>query len=248
MKSIRWTLVAFFFVVFAISTAGFFLTSNTYSRKAVEVTVMDEMENVAQAVSQGVEAINREQFSTLRTLSTLGFMLDSDTGLLAKQRQLDGIKFSGAFPDLIGINITDTKGDCYVVEGGLVNFAEREYCKAGLAGKEYIQTPMINKVTGVLTMFYVMPVFDRDHNVINVVFSAAKGDIVSQACDDYKIGETGTAIVVDRSSGFVIGDANLENVLEFRSIFEKYAADQGKEGLLHAFQREERSHRPDGRG
>jgi methyl-accepting chemotaxis protein len=237
MKSIRWTLVVFFFLVFAVSTAGFFLTSNTYSRKAVEVTVLDEMENIAQAVAHGVEAINSEQFSTLRTLSTLGFMQDPGTGLMAKQRQLDGIKFSGAFPDLIGINITDTKGDCYVVEGGLVNFAERDYCKAGLAGKEYIQTPMINKVTGALTMFYVVPVFDRDHNVINVVFSAAKGDIVSQACGEYKIGDTGTAIVIDRSSGLVIGDANLENVLKFQSVFEKYAADQGAEDLLPVLDR-----------
>jgi methyl-accepting chemotaxis protein len=227
MKSIRWTLVLSFLLAFAISTAGFFLVSNIYSREAIEVTVMDEIGNIAHAVSHGVEDMNGQQFSTLRTLSTLKFMQDPDKSLWDKQVQLDGIKFSGDFPDLIGINIADTKGDCYVVEGGRVNFAEREYCKAGLAGKEYIQNPMINKVTGTLTMFYAMPVFERDHKVINVVFSAAKGDIVSKACTAYKIGETGKAVVVDRVSGITIGDANLDNVLRFRNVYEDYASAQG---------------------
>lgn len=237
MKSIRWTLMIFFLLVSAISTTGFFLASNTYSREAVEATVMDEIENIAQAVSRGVKDINDEQFSTLRTLSTLSFMQDPDTGLWDKQVQLNGIKFSGYFPDIIGINITDTKGDCYVVEGGLVNFAERAYCEAGLAGNEYIQTPMINKVTGDLTMFYVMPVFDKKHKVINVVFSAAKGDIVSKACDDYKIGKTGVAIVIDRSTGITIGDADLDHVRDFRNIYKEYAASQGAKDILTVFDR-----------
>ncbi len=204
-----------------VTSFGCFLISNQLSKRALQETVEDDLMNLAKSIATSITEETNSQFTTLNTLATLSFMKDEKNDLWAKQVQLDGVKFSGKVKNLIGVNIADEKGDCYVVEGGLVNFAERDYCKAALSGKQYIQNPMINKVTNVLSMFYAVPVFNSDNKVIGTIFACTNGESLCDVCRSYTIGKTGYPVIIDRTTGITVGDVNTDNVLNFTNLSEE---------------------------
>lgn len=222
MKSLRLTILTSVVAFTVVSSAMFMLIAGSFSSSMLYNTIKENVANISSSVAISITSSNNEQLAKLRTLSTLSQMTNPKVELREKQRQLDGIKFNGKDKDLIGINIMNTKGDCYVVEGGLVNFAERDYTKAGLAGREYIQSPIMNKVTQILTMFYAMPVFDQNGRVINVILSACDAQIISRVLDDYLVGKNTYPVIINRENGVTIGDKNYQNVTNFQNLIEEY--------------------------
>ncbi len=222
MKSLRLTVLTSVVAFTVVSSAMFILIAGSFSSSMLYDTIKNNVADISNSVAISIASSNDEQFAKLRTLSTLSQMTNPQVELREKQRQLDGIKFNGKDKDLIGINIMNTKGDCYVVEGGLVNFAEREYTKAGLAGKEFIQSPILNKVTQILTTFYAMPVFDQNGRVINVILSACDAQIISRVLDNYLVGKNTYPVIINRTTGITIGDKNYKNVTDFQNLMEEY--------------------------
>ncbi len=204
-----------------VTSLGCFLISNQLSKKAVQETVEEDLMNLAKSIATSITEETNSQFTTLNTLATLSLMKDEKNDLWSKQVQLDGVKFSGKVKNLIGVNIADTNGDCYVVEGGKVNFAERDYCKSALSGKQYIQNPMINKVTNVLSMFYSVPVYNNDNKIIGTIFACTNGESLCDVCRSYTIGKTGYPVIIDRTTGITVGDVNTDNVLNFTNLSEE---------------------------
>ena len=140
---------------------------------------------------------------------------------------LFGVK--NADPNLVGLNITDLKGNSYLVEGPMYNFSERAYFKNALNGKETVFGPINNKVTNIPTIFYGAPLYDDDGNLINTFFLAAHGETLSKICEQNRIGVDGKAVIIRRTTGLVIADIDEDAILKNNAYDD--AADSGVKEL-----------------
>lgn len=194
-----------------VSGCVFFALAKRAENKVSLATAMHETSRITSDLQRVVENFNRVSFSKIRFISTLPVIRDPNVDLKKKAEQLFGLK--DADPSLIGMNITDLQGNSWLVEGGLYNFAERPYFKDALQGKESIFGPIQNKVTNLKTIFYGAPNYDDEGNLINTFFLAVHGEALSNFCKTIISSFESDMMVIRRSTGLVIADVDLENVL-----------------------------------
>lgn len=211
-----------------VTCAGFFLVAERTSKAVFDSMVRQQVMGVLEGVKTEVEEYNYSNFSTIHIAESLPIIKDPTVPIKKKAELLFGVK--DADPRVIGLNITDLKGNSYLVEGPLYNFSERPYFKEALKGREIVFGPIYNKVTNFITIFYGSPLYDENGKIVNTFFLATHGNVLSKICARNKIGKDGEVIIVRRSTGIVIADANEENVLK-KNIFDE-VADSGIKGLI----------------
>lgn len=203
-----------------VTCAGFFLIAERTSKAAVDSMIEQQVMGLLAGIKTEVEDYNYSNFSTIHIAESLPVIKDPSVPIKKKAELLFGVK--DADPRIIGLNITDLQGNSYLVEGPLYNFSERTYFKEALKGKEIVFGPIYNKVSNLLTVFYSSPLYDENGNIVNTLFLAAHGEVLSKICSRNKIGKDGEIIIVRRSTGIVIADSNEENVLK-KNIFDEVA-------------------------
>ena len=239
-KTVKFCLV--YSIVFSVvSAALFFCLAKRAEDKVSLATAIHETSRITADLQRAVENFNRVSFSKIHFVSALPIIKDPDVDLKTKAEQLFGLK--DADTSLIGMNITDLKGNSYLVEGGLYNFSERPYFKNALLGKESLYGPIVNKVTNTPAIFYGSPNYDDEGKIINTFFLAVHGEALSYFCKNIISSFESDMMVIRRSTGLVIADVDLEKVLslnyydyvaglglpEFRDITEHIAL--GKTGI-----------------
>ena len=239
-KTVKFCLI--YSIAFTLLAAGlFFGFTKSVENKISLSTTIHETSRITADLQRVVENFNRVNFSKIRFISALPIIKDPNVDLKKKAEQLFDLR--DADSTLIGMNITDLKGNSYLVEGGLYNFSERSYFKNALMGKESVFGPIMNKVTNISTIFYGAPNYDDEGNIINTFFLAVHGEALSSFCKTIVSSFESDMMVIRRSTGLIIADVNLDNVLtlnyydyvaslglpEFRDITEHIA--MGKTGI-----------------
>ncbi|WP_407426735.1 cache domain-containing protein [Treponema sp.] len=214
---------AFTILITFFSCAGLILIVNRTFKKNLNTMIENQILNSIHTVQNEVEAYNYSNFATIHIAATLPAIRNPDISLKEKGEQLFGVK--NADPNLVGLNITDLKGNSYLVEGPMYNFSERAYFKNALLGKETVFGPIYNKVSNVPTIFYGAPLYDDEGNIINTFFLAAHGETLSKICIQNKIGNDSKAVLIRRSTGLIIADVDNEAVLK-NNVFDD-AAESG---------------------
>ena len=210
-----------------ITCAFFFIMASRAAKEVLNSMIESQIENLATNVQNFVEAYNYSNFATIHIAATIPIIKDPAVSIKEKAEQLFGVK--DADSNLVGLNITDLKGNSYLVEGPMYNFSERAYFKNALQGKETVFGPINNKVTNIPTIFYGAPLYDIEGNLINTFFLAAHGETLSKICEQNKIGADGHAVIIRRSTGLVIADIDSQTVLK-KNIYDD-AADSGVKAL-----------------
>ena len=214
MVSLRRTNSFIIFLIVILSGAAFYFTSMKFSTATLEKSLCTDMKALAKSVSSKIQEYNEKQFTLLRNLAVMDYFRDGSRSIEAKQKMLDPVTDSNDF--MIGINITDKKGTAYITTRNVyANFSDRLYFKEAISGKEYIMPPMVNKVSNDLSMFYIVPVYDYNNKVNNTILTCAYGDILSKVCKDTIVSPNSRIMIVDRSTGLLIGDIDEENVRNF---------------------------------
>ncbi|MBQ5999068.1 MAG: cache domain-containing protein [Treponema sp.] len=220
-------LTAVFILIFTfVSCAGLFVIADIGSKQIVMDMTKNHVENLLKGICNEVDAYNYSNFATIHIAATIPVIKDPDVSIKTKAEQLFGVK--NADPNLVGLNITDLKGNSYLVEGPMYNFSERAYFKNALQGKETVFGPIINKVSKVPTIFYGAPHYDAEGNLINTFFLAAHGEILSKICERSVAGTESQASIVRRSTGLVIASVDPDKVLN-ANIFDDSADSEIKD-------------------
>ena len=210
-----------------IACAGLFIITERSSKKTLNTMIEEEVDNLIKSIQNSVEAYNYSNFATIHIAATIPIIRDPNVSIKEKAEQLFGVK--NADPNLVGLNITDLKGNSYLVEGPMYNFSERAYFKNALNGKETVFGPINNKVTNIPTIFYGAPLYDDDGNLINTFFLAAHGETLSKICEQNRIGVDGKAVIIRRTTGLVIADIDEDAILKNNAYDD--AADSGVKEL-----------------
>lgn len=201
-----------------------FVFAKNRIHKAELSLAIHETSRITADLRRAVENFNRVNFSKIHFVSALPIIKDPDVDLKTKAEQLFGLK--DADTSLIGMNITDLKGNAYLVEGGLYNFSERPYFKNALLGKESLYGPIVNKVTNTPAIFYGSPNYDDEGKIINTFFLAVHGEALSGFCKAIISAFESDMMVIRRSTGLVIADIDLDHILTFN--YYDYAATLGQ--------------------
>ncbi|MEG1687742.1 MAG: methyl-accepting chemotaxis protein, partial [Angelakisella sp.] len=107
------------------------------------------------------------------------------------------------------------------------DYSERDYFKAGMAGKTYISEPVLSKVTGKLAMIISAPLWENGipgSRVVGVVYYAPVSTFLNDIVSTIRISQTGGAYIVD-AQGYTIADVSVDTVNNRENIEEMAKTD-----------------------
>ncbi len=215
-------------IVVAVTTIsnvwiGFVVNRN--SSNSLKEMMYQDLQHSINAVAREMDLNNEKQIKMLETLASNPEIRDPDKSLLEKSHIVyRALQKNQGYIDL---TILDLEGNAYIRDGEkIVSFAERDYFKEAKKGKIFITDPFVNKVTNELAMFYSLPVYDFDNNIINVVFCVVDGFKLSDLCMEHPIANNRIPYVISAQSYLTLANEDHEKVAK-ESIKEIEMANQG---------------------
>ena len=206
MKSLRAKISLLVLIIMIIS----FFSIAFISIRSAKVSLEEEMtKSLVESVHAAVDTIkakNDREFKMIETLAALPDIRNPDIDLLDKTHTIYKAMYNNK--DYIDVCILDTDGFAWINNGvRKIPFTERKYFQYPYStGKRFVSDPFINKVTNAPAIFYSVPVFDENENVVNIIFCVIDGLQMSQLTVKHKAGKDRPAFLVTLQNG--IGGEN----------------------------------------
>ncbi|MEG0019411.1 MAG: methyl-accepting chemotaxis protein [Oscillospiraceae bacterium] len=108
------------------------------------------------------------------------------------------------------------------------DFSDRDYIQTALKGKAVISSPVMSKVTGLLTVIVAAPIWDGGvpgSRVVGAVYFAPNEEFLNDIMRSIKISENAGAYIIDKN-GYTIADLNLDTVKAGENIEELAKSDK----------------------
>ena len=201
MKSLSLRISLISLVVMTISFISIGFTSIRSAKSSLEKEMLKTIKESVHATADGIRASNEKEFKMLETLAALPEIRNPDISLLDKTHTIYGAMILDE--DYIDVCILDKQGMAWINNGvKMIPFSERNYFKVPFKTGERFQTdPYINKVTSAPAVFYSVPVFDEDNNIINVLFCVIDGLQISRLSTNHKAGNDRPAFLITLNEG-----------------------------------------------
>ena len=153
------------------------------------------------AAADTIKAKNDREFKMIETLASLPNIRNPKVDLLEKTHTIYEAMYNNK--DYIDVCILDTDGFAWINNGvKKIPFTERKYFQIPYAtGEKFVSDPFINKVTNAPAIFYSVPVFDENKNVINVIFCVIDGLQMSELTVNHKAGKNRSAFLITLQDG-----------------------------------------------
>ena len=197
--SIKISLISFFVLIISFASVG--LTSIKSAKSSLEKEMTKAIVESVHATADSIKASNEKEFKMLETLAALPEIRNPDISLLDKTHTIYGAMILDE--DYIDVCILDENGFAWINNGAkMIPFSERNYYKVPFTTGGRFQTdPFINKVTNAPAVFYSVPVFDDNNNIINVIFCVIDGLQISRLSTGHKAGNSRPAFLVTLNDG-----------------------------------------------
>lgn len=201
MKSLRLriSLITLVVMIFSFVSIGFIAIRS--ARESLEEELTKALVQSVHATADSIKVSNDKEFKMLETLAALPEIRNPEISLLDKTHTIYGAM--SIDKDYIDVCILDKDGFAWINNGAKrIPFKERHYFKEPFStGKRFQTDPFINKVTNAPAVFYSVPVFDADGNIINVLFCVIDGLKLSELAINHKAGEGRSSYLVTLSNG-----------------------------------------------
>ena len=197
--SIKISLISFFVLIIAFASVG--LISIKSAKNSLEKEMTKAIVESVHSTAESIKASNEKEFKMLETLAALPEIRNPDISLLDKTHTIYGAMILD--DDYIDVCILDESGFAWINNGAkMIPFSERNYYKVPFATGGRFQTdPFINKVTNAPAVFYSVPVFDDNKNIINVIFCVIDGLKISELSTGHKAGNDRPAYLITLNDG-----------------------------------------------
>ena len=197
--SIKISLISFFVLIVSFASVG--LISIKSAKSSLEKEMTKAIVESVHATADSIKASNEKEFKMLETLAALPEIRNPDISLLDKTHTIYGAMILDE--DYIDVCILDEKGFAWINNGvKMIPFSERNYFKVPFkTGGRFQTDPFINKVTTAPAVFYSVPVFDENKNIINVIFCVIDGLQISKLAVNHKAGNSRPAFLVTLNDG-----------------------------------------------
>lgn len=235
MKSLRIRITIVSMLVVLVSNFVIGWVAITSSKNSLRSQLEQSLTESVHATADSIKASNEKEFKMLETLAAIPAIRDPELSLLEKAHIIYGAM--SLDKDYIDVAILDKDGNSWINNGErIISFAERDYYQQPFkTGKRYVTDPFINKVTNAMAIFYSVPVFDADNNIINVLFCVIDGFKLSDLATGHKAGNDRPSFMVSLNTGLTIASEDHEAVAA-ENLFE-IAEESGNQGYRVALNR-----------
>ena len=201
MKSLSLKISLISLVVMIISFISIGVISIRSAKTSLENEMSKSIVESVHATADSIKASNEKEFKMLETLAALPEIRDPNISLLDKTHTIYGAMILD--DDYIDVCILDKEGFAWINNGvKMIPFSERNYFKQPFKTGDRFQTdPFINKVTNAPAVFYSVPVFDEQNNIINVLFCVIDGLQISKLAVNHKAGNNRPAFLITLNDG-----------------------------------------------
>lgn len=201
MKSLKLRISLIVLIIMVLS----FVSIGWISIKSAKNSLEDEMTKAlvqsVHAAADTIKAKNDREFKMIETLASLPSIRNPDVDLLEKTHTIYEAMYNNK--DYIDVCILDTDGYAWINNGVTrIPFTERKYFQHPYTtGEKFVSDPFINKVTNAPALFYSVPVFDSNKNIINVIFCVIDGLQLSNLSVNHKAGNKRSAFLITLQDG-----------------------------------------------
>ena len=233
MKSLRIRITVVSMLVVLVSNFVIGWVSINSSKKSLRSQLEQSLTESVHATADSIKASNEKEFKMLETLAAIPEIRDPEVSLLDKAHIIYGAM--SLDKDYIDVAILDTEGNSWINNGErIISFAERDYYQQPMkTGMRYVTDPFINKVTNAMAVFYSVPVFDEDGNVINVLFCVIDGFKLSDLTTGHKAGNDRPSFMISLNTKLTIASENHDAVAA-ENLYD-IAAESGNQEYWTAF-------------
>lgn len=246
MKSIRIKiiLVVIGILLFTSGFQSFF--SYKQARASMQMSVDDTLDIVFSKAERQITDLNNTYFTMLHSLAALPFYSDPEVPLLDKCNQL--IAIAQAKPDTyVNVAFYDNEGCTIYGDGTKVSFADMDYVKDSLVGKEVVTDPIIwtsNDMVGraedgthvedlqtdvQILLIYAIPVY-HEKQIIGSLVALINGNSFADIARGIDMGGGHHPAIVAQSSGSIFGYAENEgdSYINLRELYdsEKFSSNK----------------------
>ncbi len=183
------------------------------ARKGIDRITDTLLNHQADMVVSRVLDTNEQEFLLLRGLALDDTLRNPDVAPLDKYfflqqfRDIDRTKYQG-------MGFVQPGGMCVVAPGIEMDFSFSDYYQASSKGKEFVSNPIVNDMvdleegTANSLRFYSVPVYDYNNKFCGVLDSILVGNSLNTVSEAIDIGEGYHPVIIDMTSGEVLGNAN----------------------------------------
>ena len=225
--SIKGKLIGIFglLILLAISVLG--ITAMAIVKKTMIDKVYVQLEEKAEDTAKLIDERILSFFSTLNALARLETIrkdipYEQKAAALSKELVLNS--------EFNALGICDRSGNARLTDGTHINISDRQYFKTALNGKAFVTEPMFSRITNELVVFFSVPVYDDDRNIIGVLYARVNAAGLSAMISDIVIGETGDCYIIGLT-GNTIGDPDIETVRAQENSIERAKTDPSFAGM-----------------
>ena len=201
MKSIRIKISLIVLAVMILSFVSIGWIAIKSAKHSLEEEMTKALVQSVHAAADTIKAKNDREFKMIETLASLPNIRNPKVDLLEKTHTIYEAMYNNK--DYIDVCILDTDGFAWINNGvKKIPFTERKYFQIPYAtGEKFVSDPFINKVTNAPAIFYSVPVFDENKNVINVIFCVIDGLQMSELTVNHKAGKNRSAFLITLQDG-----------------------------------------------
>ena len=201
MKSLRLRISLITLIVMIVSFVSIGFIAIKSARESLEDELTKALVQSVHATADSIKASNDKEFKMLETLAALPEIRDPNISLLDKTHTIYGAM--SLDKDYIDVCILDKEGIAWINNGAKqVPFSERHYFQQPFkTGKRFQTDPYINKVNNAPAVFYSVPVFDENNNIINVIFCVIDGLKLSNLAINHKAGNDRASYLITLNDG-----------------------------------------------
>ena len=171
------------------------------AKSSLEKEMTKALAESVHATADAIKDFNEMEFKKLETFACLPNIRDPEVDLIEKTHIIyNATSFD---KDYIDVCILDTNGSAWINNGvKMVSFSERNYFKSPYAtGKQFMTDPFINKVTNEPCVFYSVPVFDSNKNIINIIFCVVDAYKICNMTTSHKAGNNRSSFLISMRDG-----------------------------------------------
>ncbi|WP_026889039.1 methyl-accepting chemotaxis protein [Clostridium beijerinckii] len=216
MKSIKMKLMMSFGILVGIICIGLGIISFMNSSKALKSNLKNTLPEIAKQTASNIQGRIEGELSSLESIAARSDIKDTNNSADSKIPILsEEVKRTGG----IRLSIIDKEGNVTTSEGTHTNVKDKEYFKIALSGKSNVTDPSISKTDGSVVVIYAVPI-KNNNEISGVLIETRDGNKLSDLTDQVKIGQTGTAFMINKS-GTTIANSNRDLVLKMSNIIEE---------------------------
>lgn len=226
MKSIKTKILVITVSILFLSLSVVTATFGIMSAKSSTETVQKILQKTANEASHSLENKLNAFKNVMQELGTINRLSNPESTLLSKQQILNSKRDKYGF---LEVNVLNLDGVSLTGK----NMVDEAFFQRAINGDTYVGRPTVNADGKGTTMVFAAPLWKDglfDTQIVGVVYGLMDGKLLSDLIGSIKIGDTGSAYVID-GAGTTIADPVYENVLSEENSFDDAQDDKSLQRL-----------------